>query len=977
MAIHEHLRRESGETRARVAPRRLPMVDDAPRLAAELVRWVRGEVRFDEGSRALYATDASNYRHIPIGVVVPRDANDAAVAIAVCRAHGAPIVGRGGGTSLAGQTCNAAVVLDFSKYLRDVVAVDPEVRAAWVEPGVVLDDLRARAEEFHLTFGPDPATHNRCTLGGMIGNNSCGVHSMMAGNTEHNVDELEVLTYDGARFTVGATSDAELERVMRAGGRKAELCRELRDFAHRHGDAIRRGFPKIPRRVSGYNLPWLLPENGFHVARALVGSEGTLVTVLGARVRLVPSPPERVLCVLGYDTVYHAADDIMVVREAEPIGLEGIDDVLLGDVKKKGLVPAGVRALPRGCGWLLVELGGDTREEALDRARQLEARMARVPHPPRVHICRDAREARQVWRVREAGLGATAHVAGRPPNWEGWEDSAVPPERLGEYLRELRALFARYGYHAALYGHFGQGCVHTRIPFDLRSSAGIAHFRSFVETAADLVVRFGGSLSGEHGDGQARAELLGRMFEPEVMRAFEELKAIFDPDDKMNPGKVVRPRRLDEDLRLGPEWRPRPEGTHFQFPHDHGSLAQATERCVGVGECRRTDGGVMCPSYMVTLEERDSTRGRAHLLFEMQRGGVSGGWKSEAVRESLDLCLSCKGCKSECPVQVDMATYKAEFLSHYYRGRVRPLSAYLFGNIDVWARIGSEVPWLANALLNAPGISKLAMRVAGMAPEREFPPLARHTFRDWWRSHRAANPAGPAVALWVDTFNDHWQPEVLIAAVRVLEAAGYRVAVPPGPLCCGRPLYDYGMLTRAKRLLRSACRTLAPAIAAGVPVVGVEPSCVAVFRDELCNLFPDDAAARRLAGLTMSFDELLASSGWTPPRTANEVIVHGHCHHKSVLRFDAETELLARAGIAADVLDAGCCGMAGGFGYERDHYQVSVGCGERKLLPAIRRAAPDAIVLADGFSCREQIRQLTGRRALHLAELLALALRTP
>ncbi|HEY8019591.1 MAG TPA: FAD-linked oxidase C-terminal domain-containing protein, partial [Thermoanaerobaculia bacterium] len=603
---------------------------------------------------------------------------------------------------------------------------------------------------------------------------------------------------------------------------------------------------------------------------------------------------------------------------------------------------------------------------------------------PAMRLCDDPREAREVWKVRESALGATARVPGRRQAWEGWEDSAVPPERVGAYLRALRALLAGHGYEGALYGHFGQGCIHTRTDFDLASAAGIARYRAFVDAAADLVLSFGGSLSGEHGDGQSRAELLPRMFGPELVEAFREFKSIWDPDWKMNPGKVVDPYRLDENLRLGPGYRPPRLATRFRFAgEDEGSFARATLRCVGVGECRKEHAGTMCPSYMATREETHSTRGRARLLFEMLAGDpLAGGWRDRHVKDALDLCLACKACKSECPTAVDMATYKAEFLSHYYERRLRPRSAYVFGLVHRWVRLASHAPGLANLATRAPGLSRLAKAIAGMAPERQIPALASRPFTAWFARRRP--PRHPATAvgrqrvlLWPDTFNNYFHPGTARAAVEVLEAAGFEVALPRRPLCCGRPLYDYGMLDLAKRQLRRILAALAPEIAAGTPVVGLEPSCVAVFRDEMMDLLPDDPAAQRLSRQTYLLAEFLEerAGAWRPPRLEGRAIVHGHCHQKSILGMEADEALLRRLGLDHELLDAGCCGMAGSFGFEPgERYEVSIACGERVLLPAVRRAASDELIVADGFSCREQIAQRTGRRALHLAEVLQLAL---
>jgi FAD/FMN-containing dehydrogenase/Fe-S oxidoreductase len=947
-------------------------------LERDLRDALEGEVRFDAGSRGLYATDASNYRQLPIGVVLPRSAEDVENTVAACRRHGVPLLSRGGGTSLAGQCCNVAVVMDFSKYMNRILEIDPETRTARVEPGVVLDDLRNAAEEHGLTFGPDPATHDHCTLGGMIGNNSCGVHALMAGKTVDNIEELEVLTYDGLRLRVGETSDEQLAGILESGGRRAEIYGALQRLRDRHAHEIRARYPDIPRRVSGYNLDQLLRENGFHIARALVGSESTCVTVLEARCRLVQSPPGRVLVVLGFRDVAQAADRVPDILEHEPIGLEGIDERLIGYMKKQGMKRDDLDLLPDGGGWLLVELGGGDRREAESRAHELTSRFEKGDGAPSIRLYDDPEKEKRIWQIRESGLGATAHVPGEHPAHPGWEDAAVPPERLGEYLRDFRGLLDRHGYGCSLYGHFGQGCVHTRIDFELRTRAGIDAFRAFVDEAADLVVRYGGSLSGEHGDGQARAELLPKMFGAELCQAFVDFKTVWDPDGRMNPGKITRPYRVDENLRLGQNYRPPSVRTNFAFQDDGGSFAAATRRCVGVGKCRRMAGGVMCPSYRATRDESHSTRGRARLLFEMLSGGEGPGpWRDEAVRNALDLCLACKGCRSDCPVDVDMATYKAEFLSHYYAGRLRPRSAYAFGWIGRWSRIGGRLPRLANFGIGAPGLGGLLGWLAGAAPQRRLPRFARQSFRCWFRERSAPADGDPPVLLWPDTFNDHFRPHTAKAATEVLEALGYRVVIPPRPLCCGRPLYDYGMLRTARRWLERILTALRPQIQAGIPVVGLEPSCVAVFRDELCGLLPHDEDARRLREQSFTLGEFLSREDrrWPASPLERTALVQPHCHEHAVLDHGAEREVLRAAGLALEAPDAGCCGMAGAFGFERDHYDVSMRVGEGGLLPAVRDRPAETLIVADGFSCREQIRHGTPRRGLHLAEVLHAALR--
>jgi FAD/FMN-containing dehydrogenase/Fe-S oxidoreductase len=953
---------------------------DARGLEHDLARAVEGEVRFRPGDRALYATGGSNYRQLPIGVVIPRTCDDVIEAVRVCRDYRAPVLPHGAGTSLAGQSCNVAVVVDFSKHLNELVEIDPERRLARVQPGLILDHLRKPAEAEHqLTFGPDPSTHDHCTFGGMIGNNSCGVRSVMAQfygpgpRMADNVRELDVLLYDGTRMKVGATSEEELRQFIGEGGRRGEIYAHLRDLRDRYTDTIRERYPQIPRRVSGYNLDDLLPEGGFDVASALTGTEGTCAIVLEATVQLLHSPPHRSLLVLGYENEYGAADHVLDVLDAKPLGCEGVDATLLEDMKVVGIHEEHLSMLPDGHGFLLVEFGGETKDEADEKAHTLMAQLKKGSGAPMdMKLYDDKEQEAHVWKVREAGLGATAFIPGKADTYEGWEDSAVPPEQLSRYLRDIRKIGAKYGYESALYGHYGNGCVHARWNFDLRSEPGIRAFRSFLDEAADLVVSLGGSISGEHGDGQSKAELLPKMFGPELVGAFREFKSIWDPDWKLNPGKIVDPYPITSNLRLGAGYRPPKVKTHFAFPKDHGSFAHATTRCVGIGNCRHTDGGVMCPSFMVTRDEKHTTRGRARMLWEMLNGDELDGFRSGEVREALDLCLSCKGCTNDCPVSVDMPTLKAEFLAHHYRRRLRPRAAYAFGLIDQHARIASKLPRVANVLAR----TRAFKRAAGIHPKRRVPPFAPLTLKDWFARRGSRDGGGRRVIFWADTFTNFLEPEIGIAAIEALEDAGFEVVVPSTHLCCGRPLYDYGMLDFAEAYLRKVLDRLRDDIRAGTPVVGVEPSCVAVFKDELVNLWPNDEDAQRLCKQAHHFSEFMATqaTGWEPAQLQRKVLLHGHCHHKATGGTGPEKKLLERMGAEVEELDAGCCGMAGGWGYESGHYDVSVACGERVLLPKIREAPADTLLVADGFSCRSQIEQAdTGRRALHLGQVLALA----
>jgi FAD/FMN-containing dehydrogenase/Fe-S oxidoreductase len=962
---------------------------DVAGLEAELREKINGEVRFDASTKAMYAADASNYRQVPLGVVIPRSKEDVVQAVAAARKFGAPLLSRGTGTSLAGQCCNIAVVIDWSKYLHGVLEINTSERWARVLPGTVCDELRDAAMKASgglLTWGPDPATHAYCTFGGMIGNNACGAHAQMSGKTDNNVEELDILLYDGTRMTVGWMAEADFASKIRQAGREGEVYRYLHSLRDHYADLVIKNYPVLPRRVSGYNLDQLIPgkDGRINIARALVGSEGTLVTILEAKCTLIDARAERVLLLLGYPDMYVAADHVMDITPFHPTALEGIDDHVYRNVEKKGGPNCQyLRLFPEGNGWLIAEFGAEKKSDAIDTAHLVMERLKRQPGAPNMRLYSETLDMQHVWSVRESGLGASSFVPGERPAWPGWEDSAVPPEKLGGYLRDMRDMFAKYDYQAAMYGHFGHGCVHCRIDFDLASEQGIRTFNLFMEEATDLCVKYGGSLSGEHGDGQSHSEFLYKMFGEELVQAFREFKSIWDPAWKMNPGKVVDAYRMDENLRLGANYNPWEPPTHFQWPQDDGHFSHAALRCVGVGKCRREHGqsaedNTMCPSFMVTHEEKHTTRGRARHLWEMLNGNViEDGWRDENVKESLDLCLACKGCKGDCPVSVDMATYKAEFLSHYWEGQLRPRYAYVFGFIDIWAGLAAIAPGFVNLITQLPGLRTIAKKAAGISPDREIPQFAPMTFKQWFRRRGPRHQPGPKVILWADTFNNHFLPETAQAALEVLEHFGYRVHVPTQHLCCGRPLYDYGFLDDARRYLGKILATLADEIDAGTPIVVLEPSCCSVFRDELIGLMPENERAHRLAENTYLFSEFLEKKAkhYEPPQLPRKALTQGHCHHKAIMRFYDEEAVMKKMGLDFTTLASGCCGMAGSFGFEAEKYDLSIRIGERGLLPAVRKADMSTVVIADGFSCREQIAQGSDRHALHLAEVMALALR--
>jgi FAD/FMN-containing dehydrogenase/Fe-S oxidoreductase len=894
------------------------------------------EVDVSPRRRAEYSADASNYRVVPAAVAFPRHADEVAAALTVCRSLGVPLTARGAGTSIAGNAVGTGLVLDFSRHLNRVVSVDPEARTAVVEPGAILDDITAAAAPYGLRFGPDPSTHARATLGGSLGNNACGSRALAYGRTADNVVALDGVTGSGSGLNRLPSAVDGLVRSRLA--------------------LIRTEFGRFTRQVSGYSLEHLLPENGADLAKFLVGTEGTLGVITQATVRLVTAPAATALAVLGFADMATAAEAVPALLPHRPVALEGLDARLVEVVRvRRGNLPD----LPRGGGWIFAETAGGTADEAVAAARKLIADAGCVDS-----AVVTAGAARALWRIREDGAGLAGRTPAGVPAWPGWEDAAVPPAALGAYLRDFESLLGQHGLDGLAYGHFGDGCVHVRIDFPLASRPTV--LREFVVDAARLVGRYGGSMSGEHGDGRARGELLPHMYSPASIETFAAIKHAYDPDDVLNPGVLVRPAPLDADLRV-PAARPLARGLGFRYPHDGDDLSTAVHRCVGVGKCRADTGGVMCPSYLATRDEKDSTRGRARVLQELANGSLVRGWAAKEVEESLDLCLSCKGCASDCPAGIDMATYKAEVLYQRYRRRPRPPAHYALGWLPRWARLASRAPRVANATLGRGRPAAIAKRVGGIDPRRSLPEFAPQTFRAWFANRPVSR--GRPLLLWVDTFTDHFTPSVGQAAVRVLERAGYSVRVTQKSVCCGLTWISTGQLDGARRQLRRSLDALEPFD--GMPIVGLEPSCTAVLRSDVVELLPDDPRVTRVkAAATTLAEQLRSTEGWTPPRLDG---VHGvaqpHCHQHAVLGWDADATLLAGAG--ADITAVGgCCGLAGNFGVERGHYDVSVAVAETALLPAVRAAPPGSVVLADGFSCRTQLDHLARRRAVHLAELL-------
>ena len=970
---------------------------------------VSGEVTTGARRRAEYSTDASNYRVVPDVVVQPRSTDEVADALAVLRELKVPVTARGAGTSVAGNAVGPGVVVDFAQHLNRVVSIDPEARTAVVQPGTVMSVLQQAAAPHGLRFGPDPSTQNRATLGGMIGNNACGPHAVAYGRTADNVVALDVVDGRGRRFTAGA-GDPEFAAVP-----------GLKELVRENLALIRTQFGRFGRQVSGYSLEHLLPENGSDLAKALVGTEGTCVTVLGATLRLVPVPQKPTLVVLGYPDMPAAADDVPALLDLKPLAIEGLDARLV-EVVKRAQGETRVPPLPQGAGWLMIEVGGATQEEALATAERIVAASSALDS----EILPAGPAASAMWQIRADGAGLAGRTPAGEQAWPGWEDSAVPPEKLGPYLRDLEALMARYGVDGLPYGHFGDGCVHLRIDVPLEASGSV--LRTFMTEAADLVARYGGSLSGEHGDGRARSELLPVMYSPEAIALLERFKALFDPENLLNPGVVVtaagtpgsstagpgtthgapvtpsgapallRVVAVDENLRR-PAAPRTPAAGGFSFRHDHGDMTTAVHRCVGVGKCRadtRASGGFMCPSYLATKDEKDVTRGRARVLQEAVNGSLVHGFASQEVHESLDLCLSCKACSSDCPAGVDMAQYKSEVLHRTYKGRLRPVDHYSLGWLPRWARLAGGMPRLLNRVLEVPWVAKAVLWAGGMDTRRKMVRFAEVPFRTWWARGGATHgvpglPLGqapgrggragarPKVVLWTDSFSDALSPTVPQAAVTVLTKAGYDVVVPDRQACCGLTWITTGQLDGAKKRLTHLLEVLAPYAVNGIPILGLEPSCTAVLRSDLPDLLPDDPRAHAVAAATRTVAELLTSPETAPgPETGFRMpdlsdvkaVVQPHCHHHSVMGYQADEKLLRDAGAQIEVL-AGCCGLAGNFGMQKGHYDVSVAVAENALLPALRGAEPGTQYLADGFSCRTQALQLADVEGKALVELIA------
>jgi FAD/FMN-containing dehydrogenase/Fe-S oxidoreductase len=948
----------------------------APGLERALDEHIRGEVRFDAASRLLYSTDASLYQILPVGVVLPRDADDVAVATRLAAEHGVPVLPRGGGTALAGQTVGPALVLDFGKYMSRVIGIDADRAVATVEPGVRLDRLNRAAAPHGLHFGPDPATFRQCCVGGMIGNNSCGARSLVYGKTGDHLHTADCVLADGERVRFGAV---DRDRVATLAGREGELARGVMALLEPERERVLARYPRIPRRVSGYNLDAMLEDDRLNLARLIVGSEGTLATVVQAELGLVPIPGARALVLLSFDERFTSMDAVpFILPEAGLSALEIVDSrVMQGARELIDFRATALLAAPDALGVLFVEFSGDHPDEVAGLAHDFARRAPGLPGAPTAGVFLSPAEQNAAWALRQAATGllyrTTSHRDIKPQEFV--EDTGIAPERLGAYTRRFEEIVHRNGTTLGFFGHAGQGCLHIRVDLNLKRGDDVGRMEAIAREVAELVVEFGGSLSGEHGDGLARSEFLPLMFGPEILELHRGVKRIFDPLGAMNPGKIVPPvQRMGENLRFGEAYRATAPDTWFDYGGDGGSWDVAVEKCNGMAICRKVDAGTMCPSFMVTLEERHSTRGRANALREAMRGNLPG-MASTEVMEALDLCLSCKACRTECPVGVDMARYKAEFLAQHHRANGTDRRAHFFGRIHDLARAASRTPRLAN--LGNRVFGRAVRAFGGVDPRREMPRFAAEPFRRWYRRNGPRGEEGerPRVVLLDDTFNGFFGTRPLVAAFEVLERAGFHVVLPERQVCCGRAAISKGLLDHARAKQEELLATLLPEVERGSWIVGVEPSCILTLRDELPDLVRDPRA-KDLAAASATLEEFLASlPDWRPGRLDRRAVVHGHCHQKALVGMEPTRQVLARVeGLEFSILDSGCCGMAGSFGYEEGHYEVSQACGERVLFPAVRAAGGEDLVVASGFSCRHQIADFCdGRTSISTAELLAMA----
>ncbi len=940
-------------------------------VPADVLQALRAVIEVDDTlrRRVEYSSDASNYRVQPAAVLFPRSKDEVEAALRIAREARIPVTSRGAGTSVAGNAIGPGIVFDFSRYMNRILEIDPVARTATVQPGVIMSDLQDAAAPFGLWFGPDPSTKNRATLGGMIGNNACGPHALAYGRTVDNTLSLEVIDGRGRRFTAAA-GEGELKKVP---GLDALVSSNLA--------LLRTELGRFTRQESGYSLEHLLPEKGSDLAKALVGTEGTCVTILEATVQLKPVPKEPILVVLGYPSMVAAAGDVVNLLPENPLAIEGMDSRLVDVVRRSvGSVPA----LPEGEGWLFCEVSqtdGDPRTAERKAADLVEA-SGSVDH----RIVTTVQEAAALWRIRADGVGLAGRTPAGNQAWPGWEDAAVPPAKLGPYLTDFEALMDKYGIEGLPYGHFGDGCIHVRMDVPLNEESDVPVFKAFMEEAAALVGRYGGSISGEHGDGRARGALLPHMYSDEAIKVFEQFKGLFDPANLLNPGILVEPAPITSALRR-PHAKPI-AGQGFAFPHDHGDFTAAVHRCVGVGKCRANNfpvGGFMCPSYQATKDEKDVTRGRARVLQDLTRGDLPGGWDSPAVEDALDLCLSCKACGRDCPAGVDMAMYKSEVTYRKYKGRLRPMNHYVLGWLPRWAEIATALPpvaYVTNKVLSFAPLRKAVFTVAGLDPRREMTSFTTQRFSRWFKRNdpKASTQNASStkdVILWADSFSEYLDPAAAEAMVEVLQDAGYTVRIPSSHACCGLTWISTGQLDGAKQRLKSLLDILGPAAEKGVPIIGVEPSCTAVLRSDLVELLPDDPRSYAVKDMTMTLAELLyhpslgPDDSWFDQYSLEDVniVAQPHCHQHSVMGYQKDFDLLKRLG--ADVTAvAGCCGLAGNFGMEKGHYDVSVAVAGNELLPALSQAKPGSIYLADGYSCRTQAEQLAQVSGVALPTLL-------